>query len=71
MLPAKPLTGKLLANLTDNTPTLSRNAKGATTTDGVAAYLCQLSALHQRAHGYLNELAFIPGDLNAMADNAS
>ena len=60
-----------VANLTDNTPTLSRNFKGATTTDGSAAYLCQLAAEHQRQHRYLNEMAFIPGDRNDMADDAS
>ena len=60
-----------VSNLTDNTPTLSRNYKGATTTDGPAAYLCQHASLHQRRYRYLNEMAFLNGHLNDMADDAS
>jgi hypothetical protein len=59
-----------VANLTDNTPTLSCNYRGATTS-GLAAYLCQIQAEHQRHFRYCNEMAFIPGDCNDMADDAS
>lgn len=60
-----------VGNLTDNTPTLSRAYRGATTTDGAAAYLCQYAAEHQRLHRYCNEMSFINGDQNVMADDAS
>jgi len=60
-----------VANLTDNTPTMSRAYRGATTTDGPGAFLCQLAAEHQRLHRYCNEMSFLNGDLNVMADDAS
>lgn len=63
--------GITISNLTDNTPTLARHVKGSTTTDGPAAYLCQLSSLHQRYHRYCSELSFINGVENVMADDAS
>ena len=63
--------GSTIANLTDNTPTLTRHFKGSTTTDGAAAYLCQISSLHQRYHRYCSEVSFINGVENVMADDAS
>ena len=38
---------------------------------GPAAYLLRLQALHQRHHCYLNQPDYIPGPVNAMADDAS
>ena len=65
------MRGATASNLSDNTPTLSRHFKGSTTTDGPAAYLCQLSGLHQRYFRYCSELSFINGRENIMADDAS
>jgi hypothetical protein len=60
-----------IGTLTDNTPTLSRMFKGATTTSGAAAYLCQRASEHQRHHRYCSEFSFIPGEANVMPDAAS
>ena len=55
----------------DNTPAVSWKTKGSTTTTGPAAYLLQQSALHRRHYRYQNELNFLPGHLNSMADDCS
>ena len=60
-----------IANLTDNTPTLTHHFKGSTTTEGPASYLCQILSLHQRFHHYCAEVSFINGEANVMADDAS
>ena len=57
--------------LTDNTPTMSWRQKGSTTTTGPAAYLLQVSAMHQRHYRYKPEFHHIPGPSNAMADDCS
>jgi len=63
--------GATVSNLMDNTPTLTRHFKGSTTTSGPAAYLCQISSLHQHYHCYCSEVSFINGVENVMADDAS
>jgi len=63
--------GATISNLMNNTPTLTRHVKGSTTTSGPAAYLCQISSLHQRCHRYCSEVSFINGVENVMADDAS
>jgi len=63
--------GATISNLTDNTPTLTRHFKGSTTTSGPAAYLCQISSLHQRYRRYCSKVSFINGVENVMADDAS
>ena len=55
----------------DNTPAVSWKTKGSTSTLGPAAYLLQTAALHRRHHRYQNELHYLPGHLNAMADDCS
>jgi hypothetical protein len=60
-----------LSALTDNIPTRSWQRKGSTTTLGPAAYLLRLNALHQRHYRYLALSDYIPGPVNAMADDAS
>ena len=55
----------------DNTPAVFWNRKGSTTTDGPAAYLLRIQALHARHHRYLSMHDFIPGHLNRLADEAS
>ena len=55
----------------DNTPAVSWKTKGSTSTHGPAAYLLQTAALHKRHHRYQNELHYLPGRLNAMADDCS
>ena len=57
--------------LTDNTPTVAWRQKGSVTTTGPAAYLLRLSALHRRHHRYKPETHYLPGTLNAMADDCS
>ena len=60
-----------IGTCTDNTPTLSWQTKGSTTTLGPAAYLLRCQALHQRHFRYQKALGHIPGTLNKMADDAS
>jgi hypothetical protein len=54
--------------LTDNMAALSRDQHGSTSTNAPSAYLCRLSALHQRAFRYRFQSSYIPGPLNVMAD---
>jgi hypothetical protein len=61
-----------LANGSDNTPAVSRITKGAVTSDGPAAHLCNYACAHQRQHRYHCHLAhFLPGEANVMADDPS
>jgi hypothetical protein len=57
-----------LATVNDNVAAVSRNRKGAVTSDQAAAYLCRLSSLHRRHHRYYHEVSHIKGLVNAMAD---
>ena len=57
--------------LTDNTPSMSWRRKGSTTTTGPAAYLLQVSSLHQRHFRYKPDVHYISGPANAMADDCS
>ena len=66
-----PVHHMTLGTCTDNTPTLSWQTKGSTTTTGPAAYLLRCQALHQRHFRYQKALGHIPGPLNRMADDAS
>jgi hypothetical protein len=60
-----------MASLSDNTPAVSRKHKGTVTAASPAAYLCRSSSAHQRHYRYHEETSHIPGDSNAMADDAS
>ena len=60
-----------IATLHDNTPTVYWNRKGSASTEGPAAYLLRLQALHGRQYRYCPLHDFIPGHLNRMADTAS
>jgi hypothetical protein len=62
---------RTIASGSDNTPTLSWQAKGSTTTTSAPAYLLRIQAIHQRYHRYHSSSFFIPGKLNAMADDCS
>jgi hypothetical protein len=57
--------------LSDNTAAVSREQRGSTSVHAPSAYLCRLSALHQRAFRYRLLVSFIPGQLNTMADTLS
>ena len=57
--------------LTDNTPSMYWRRKGSTTTTGPAAYLLQVSSLHQRHFRYKPDVHYISGPANAMADDCS
>ena len=59
---------RTICALSDNTPAVSRDHKGSTSSDAPSAYLCRLASLHQRAHRYRLRSAHIPGSLNVMAD---
>ena len=54
--------------MSDNTPALSRDKRGSTSSDSPSAYLCRLASLHQRAYRYRMRTSHIPGTLNVMAD---
>lgn len=62
---------RTIASLGDNTPALSRMAKGSVTSIDIPAHLCRLSALHQRHHRYLAQYDHIAGSANSMADDCS
>ena len=66
-----PLHHLTTCSFTDNTPAVAWRSKGSTTTTGPAAYLLQLSALHQRHFRYKPEVHYLPGTANAMADDCS
>ena len=55
----------------DNTPAVAWKTKGSTSSTGPSAYLLQTAALHRRHYRYQNELNYLPGRLNAMADDCS
>jgi hypothetical protein len=60
-----------LENFSDNTPAVSRDRKGAVSSIGPAAYLCQIRSDHQRQHRYLHSTTYLPGPANVIADDAS
>jgi hypothetical protein len=62
---------RTIATGTDNTPALAWQTTGSVSTTGPAAYLLRIQALHQRFHRYNEEHFYIPGPINAMADDAS
>ncbi len=55
----------------DNRAALSWATKGSVTASSARAYLLRLNALHQRQHRYVARHHYIPGAVNAMADDAS
>ena len=57
-----------LSTLNDNSAAISRNQKGAITSDQAAAYLCRLSSLHCWHHCYCHEVSHIQGLANEMVD---
>jgi hypothetical protein len=71
MAHSHPVRYATLENFSDNTPAVSRVKKGAVSSPGPAAYLCQLASDHQRAHRYNHIATYIPGPQNAPADDAS
>jgi hypothetical protein len=62
---------KTLHTCTDNQATQAWHQKGSTTTNAVPAFLLRLQAIHQRFHRYIPLHSYLPGKLNAMADDAS
>ena len=55
----------------DNRAAISWATKGASSTSTARAYLLRLNSLLQRTHRYHSRHHYIPGSLNAMADDAS
>ena len=60
-----------LTTLNDNIMAVSRNQKGALTSDLAGAYLCRLTSLHRCHHRYCHEVSYIKGEVNQMADTLS
>ena len=60
-----------VVNGCDNTPAVSRTSRGAVTSEGAGAYLCNYACAHQRQHRYCHVSFYFPGDANVMADDAS
>jgi hypothetical protein len=56
---------------TDNQATQAWQQRGSTTTNAAPAFLLRLQAIHQRYHRYIPVHSYLPGKLNAMADDAS
>jgi hypothetical protein len=65
------LQDRTLATLNDNTPAVSRNRKGALTSDQAGAYLCRMTSLHQRHHRYCHKVLYMSGEAQEMADTLS
>ena len=55
----------------DNRAAVAWSTKGSSTSITARAYLLQYNALHQRQHRYIARHHYIPGPVNAMADDAS
>jgi hypothetical protein len=55
----------------DNKSAVSWQTHGSTTTDSTPAYLLRLQAIHQRVYRYIPLVSYIPGPVNAIADDAS
>jgi hypothetical protein len=55
----------------NNQAAASWSTKGSSTSVAARAYLLHYNALHQRCHRYLARHHYIPGPVNAMADDAS
>ena len=60
-----------LENFCDNTPAVSRARKGAVSSNGPAACLCQIASEHQRLHRCCHRATCLPGPDNVMADDPS
>jgi hypothetical protein len=60
-----------LTNGCDNTPAVSRVSKGAVSSDGPAAFLCNYACTHQRHARYCHLASYLPGPDNVMGDDAS
>ena len=61
----------MLTTLNDNIAAISRNKRGAITSNQGAAYLCRLTSLHCHHHWYYHEVSHISGEANEMADTLS
>jgi hypothetical protein len=55
----------------DNRAAVAWSHRGSSTSSAARAYLLQFTALHQRTFRYLARHHYIPGPVNAMADDAS
>jgi hypothetical protein len=60
-----------IVNRSDNTPAVSPITKGAVTSDGPAAQLCNYACAHQHQHCYCHVPHFLPGDASVVANDAS
>ena len=57
-----------ICTLSDNTAAVSRSTRGSTSVDAASAYLCSVAAHHQRLYRYRQQVSYLPGPLNVMAD---
>ena len=62
---------RTVTTLHDNTATVFWQHKGSVSASNAAAYLLRVKALHQRFHRYIAHQDYIPGPVNAMADDCS
>jgi hypothetical protein len=60
-----------ILNLSDNTPTVYWQRKGAVSSAGPAARLLRIQALHQRRHRHVPTFDYLPGPANVMSDDCS
>jgi hypothetical protein len=68
---ARDVSERTLWIASDNRAAVSWATKGSSTSVAARSHLLRLSALHQRAHRYVARHHYIPGPVNAMADDAS
>lgn len=60
-----------VSNGSDNVAAVSRVRKGAVTSDGPSAHLCNYACMHQRQNRYYHHAYYVPGPANVMSDDAS
>jgi hypothetical protein len=60
-----------ILNVSDNTPTVYWQRKGAVSSAGPAARLLRIQALHQRWYHYVPTFDYLPGPANVMSDDCS
>ena len=60
-----------ISNGSDNIAAVSRVRKGAVTSEGPSAHLCNYACMHQRQNRYYHHAYYVPGPANVMADDAS
>jgi hypothetical protein len=68
---ARDISERTIWIASDNRAAVAWATKGSATSVAARSHLLRFNALHQRRHRYLSRHHYIPGPVNAMADDAS